>query len=386
MNDPLRCELERSNIILEQPLGSGSFAEVWGVKHRGLPRALRICVHPLDDSPSGRLVQQEQATLRQLVSITEILNCIGFIEEFPLRLTVGEHAYTHYYATIWQLATANLFTWWRGETNPEKRKKLLDYLKQVARTIDLLNDHGFHHRDVKPENILLDGDTARLCDLGLAKQVGLSTYCGTFVGTDNYWPPEMQQRGESHATNDLYCLAASYLRLVTGLTPGRYLDAVDRGNSPSSLNLREAAHLAQALDPEPNRRPHDGAVAWVRQLDEAVAQTIANEEDPNLIPTRCAPPQEKKWENQDWRRYGELVYAQVTPEREALQKRIEETRPAYHLDTLAYTLNLPWEEMPSLCLSRSERCRQVVDWCETHGALSDLQLALEGLADRQRLL
>lgn len=266
MRVDVRERLEELGVALEKPLGRGAFAEVWRVRYRGVVRALRVSSHPVDDSPQGRIVERERETLRQIVALPELCNTSGFIEEIPLPLDAGE-----FFATVWQVATTNLAEWWRQNESPAKHEQLMAYLEQVARHLDLLRTFGFHHRDVKAENILVDGERARLCDLGLARQVGASTYCGTLVGTPGHMPPEMMERGESSPTHDLYGLAATYLALKTNLRPAEFLAQRDKQLSLAGLHAGESQVLAAALHPNPSHRYQDSAVAWVRWL--AAART-----------------------------------------------------------------------------------------------------------------
>lgn len=377
MNDEIRNALE-TVAVLEQPLGAGAFAEVWRVKYKGVPRALRVCLHRLDDSEKGRFVQQERETLRRIVMIPELLNRIGFIEEVPLPV-VRDETTSHYYVTVWQLATANLLAWWRGAVSADRDARLLGYLRQVANAIDLLNDYGFHHRDIKPENILLEGDAAWLCDLGLSKQVGLSTYRGTFVGTEKYWPPEMQQHGESHPTNDLYCLAASFLRLKARLAPPQFLEMHAREQSPPELLRSEAAVVAEALAPDPNQRPTDGAVAWVRRLEQA-ALTEAVRHVPSSpagatphaeTGSRANPP------------HTEMQDPQATTDRMAVLHLLEEIYPTDLLDRIALQLNIPRRDRPPDTLAHGARCRAVLEWVEARNCMPQLETALAALTPRR---
>ena len=71
--------------------------------------------------------------------------------------------------------------------------------------------------------MIISGGTAKLCDLGLVKDLessGDTTDTGAALGTPNYISPE-QARGDEHVDvrTDIYSLGATYYHMVTGHTP-----------------------------------------------------------------------------------------------------------------------------------------------------------------------
>jgi DNA-binding beta-propeller fold protein YncE len=94
-------------------------------------------------------------------------------------------------------------------------------LGQIAGALDAAHAAGIVHRDVKPHNILLEGDRAYLTDFGLAKALGDSgVLSGTsIVGTVEYMSPE-QWRGERVGpAADVYSLGCVLYESLTGVVP-----------------------------------------------------------------------------------------------------------------------------------------------------------------------
>jgi Protein kinase domain len=100
--------------------------------------------------------------------------------------------------------------------------RALRILAQAAAALDASHDAGLIHRDVKPQNILVDErDHAYLADFGLIKAVGGGgpTRTGQYLGTLDYVSPE-QIRGEPLTpASDIYALAAVLYECLTGEVP-----------------------------------------------------------------------------------------------------------------------------------------------------------------------
>ena len=97
----------------------------------------------------------------------------------------------------------------------------VELLGQVADALDAAHAAGIVHRDVKPHNILLEGDRAYLTDFGLAKALGDSGVLSgaSIVGTVEYMSPE-QWRGEQVGpAADIYSLGCVLYECLTGVVP-----------------------------------------------------------------------------------------------------------------------------------------------------------------------
>ncbi|MBN2024200.1 MAG: protein kinase [Pirellulales bacterium] len=105
--------------------------------------------------------------------------------------------------------------------------ELLRYMEDAARALDYLN-RPYHdlgegpvaiiHGDVKPQNILIVGDGAAVCDFGLARAVDSLRKTTATPVTVAYAAPEALN-GKPGPFTDQYCLALSYVELRTGELP-----------------------------------------------------------------------------------------------------------------------------------------------------------------------
>jgi hypothetical protein len=101
-------------------------------------------------------------------------------------------------------------------------ERALRILVQVASALDAAHEAGLVHRDVKPQNVLVDGrDHAYLADFGLTKGTNghRLTRTGTYLGSLDYVSPE-QVRGEPvTGASDRYALAAVLYECLVGEVP-----------------------------------------------------------------------------------------------------------------------------------------------------------------------
>src|SRR3989441_2825855 len=95
---------------------------------------------------------------------------------------------------------------------------------QVARGLAFAHENGLVHRDVKPQNVLLNGDgQAKVTDFGIARTLDVDgvTQTGTVLGTSDYIAPEQASGQPVDAQTDVYSLGVVLYELLAGDVPFR---------------------------------------------------------------------------------------------------------------------------------------------------------------------
>src|SRR6266699_3738421 len=109
--------------------------------------------------------------------------------------------------------------------------RALDYAHQIAEGLDTAYKHGVVHRDIKPQNIVINSkDVVKITDFGLSRsrETVTLTQSNVFMGTAYYIPPEQAESGRSADTrSDLYSVAAVLFEMLTGRPPFEGETAVD---------------------------------------------------------------------------------------------------------------------------------------------------------------
>lgn len=289
---------------LQGVLGRGGFATVYRAYDPTTGRAVALKVlHPhLADDPAvrERFVREGQALGR-----VRHPNVVAVYE-------AGEVGRTVFLAT--ELIEGRTLSAHCAERGPLPFAEALAIADQIAAALEALHAAGLVHRDVKPQNVLLETATGRavLLDLGLVRTLGSAsvTRSDVFVGTPGFMAPEqLRAGGQVTPRTDVYQLAATLYTLLTGRPPfegdpAQVLTAVlsEQPTDPRALRPdlppAVAAVLTQALAKDPNQRPA-GARELIAHLRAAQAAHAGparagtparRDADATLIAPRTAGP------------------------------------------------------------------------------------------------
>ncbi len=97
----------------------------------------------------------------------------------------------------------------------------LSIVHQIAEALDYLRREGYIHRDVKPDNVIIDAhNRIKLCDLGFSSKVGVDARSTARLGTVGYASPEQRKGvGGLGIETDIYALGLTLYAMLAGFEP-----------------------------------------------------------------------------------------------------------------------------------------------------------------------
>lgn len=248
-------------------LGRGGYGEVWrAIAPGGISKAVKIVF-------GGVGTSHAETELRALARVKDVRH--------PLLLSIERiEVVEGNLVIVTELADCSLkehFLRLREAQAPGiPQTELMRYVGDAAEALDFLYDnHSLQHLDVKPENILIISNRAKLGDFGLVKH--LYERSASLVGglTPTYAPPELFE-GKPNRNSDQYSLALVYMQMLTGTLPfpatntaqiaAQHLHGVP---DLSALPKPQRPVIARALSKDPLKR-FENCCAMVTALQEAV--------------------------------------------------------------------------------------------------------------------
>ncbi|WP_162801960.1 serine/threonine-protein kinase [Ornithinimicrobium murale] len=187
------------------------------------------------------------------------------------------------------------------ERGPVTGEALVDLGRGLYEALTAIHRVGIVHRDLKPGNVLMVGSDPVVIDFGIAQvadDVRL-TMTGLVMGTPGYLSPEVVEGGAVTEATDWWGWAATLAFAASGSPPfGRgpmsaVLDRVTRGRTQlDGVDPRLRPLLEAALDPEPERRPHNDEVMAALELYAAHRPVTAalTQRVPRPAAERAQPP------------------------------------------------------------------------------------------------
>lgn len=291
--DPMLGRLIDGRYEIRERVAAGGMATVYVAFDRRLERSVALKVMnpsiagaPADPSEySSRFRREAKAAAR--------LTHPGLVRVYD-QGTDGDISYL----TMEYIEGENLRTRIREEATL-RIGDALAITEAVLEALAVVHRNGLVHRDVKPENVLLDADgVPKLADFGLARAITevTSTSTGVLMGTVSYLSPELIAHGQADARSDVYACGVLLYEMITGRAPFTGTSAIEIASRhvhedvpPPSVQVpwvpAEIDELVTSMTArDPHARPADAGAALSR-----LRQTRATVDDPTLD-RRADPP------------------------------------------------------------------------------------------------
>ncbi len=202
---------------LVEHIGSGGMAHVFRAEQTALqrPAAVKILKPSLMKSSGERVV----ARFRQEALTAAALSHPNIVQVY----TIGEEGEYHYIAQEF-VKGSDLSSILKTQ-GPPKLAAALHVMKQMAAALAAAGQAGIVHRDIKPDNVLVNKKgVVKIADFGLAQlqerfDDGGITQEGTTLGTPLYMSPEQVRGEELDQRSDIYSLGVTCYQLLCGRTP-----------------------------------------------------------------------------------------------------------------------------------------------------------------------
>ena len=208
-------ELIAERYELEEVVGTGGMSSVYRAHDRLLERDVALKVLHQQFGEDGDHVERFRREARAVARLSHpnIVTVIDRGEQDGRQFIVFEY-----------VAGENLKSLIEREA-PLREQEAVRLALEIARALAFAHQQGLVHRDVKPQNVLLNDDgRAKVTDFGIARSLDVQhgmTQTGTVMGTSDYIAPEQARGSKSSVGTDVYSLGIVLYELLTGELPFR---------------------------------------------------------------------------------------------------------------------------------------------------------------------
>ena len=315
-----------------QQIGVGGMAKVYKAKDRLLDRFVAIKVlkeqYAEDDEFLKKFNNEAQSAAK--------LNHINIVNVYDIGQDLYEGKKIYYI----------VMEYVEGETLKDlidsegqlSNHDIIDYSVQIAQALKSAHNSGIIHRDIKPQNILIDKyGLAKVTDFGIARVSSNATitYTSSILGTVHYISPEQAKGKIVDEKSDLYSLGAVMYEMATGKVPFDADNSVgiavmhiqDKAKPAKDLNPNLSDHLnyiiMKLLEKEPANRFLNAS-----ELIDSLENPQANDYDKSMEETAKIPivvpnkeQKKKKAEKKAKKKEEEAVYVSPTDEETPTTKK-----------------------------------------------------------------
>ena len=198
---------------LQELVGTGGMSSVYKAHDRLLARTVALKVLHQQYTGDEDYVERFRREARAVAALSHP-NIVTVIDR-------GEHGDRQF--IVFEFVDGENLKQLVQRSGPLPVETALELGVQVARGLGFAHEQGLVHRDVKPQNVLLNGNgEAKVTDFGIARSLDVKhgmTQTGTVLGTSDYIAPEQAQGQSVDAHTDVYSLGVVLYELLTNEVP-----------------------------------------------------------------------------------------------------------------------------------------------------------------------
>ncbi len=243
---------------LEELIGAGGMSSVYRAHDQLLDRKVALKVLHQQYTGDEEYVERFRREARSVATLSHP-NIVTVIDR-------GEHGDRQF--IVFEYVEGENLKRLIERRGPAPVSTALELAMQIARGLSFAHQQGLIHRDVKPQNVLMNGDgQAKVTDFGIARSLDVKhgmTQTGTVLGTSDYIAPEQAQGQRVDEHTDVYSLGVVLYEMLLNEVPfpGENFVAVAMrhiNEEPPSIRdkrpdvpvrVEAAVHRAMAKDPE----------------------------------------------------------------------------------------------------------------------------------------
>jgi tRNA A-37 threonylcarbamoyl transferase component Bud32 len=245
---------------IDAKIGSGGMATVYEAYDQTLERpvAIKVLNHEISAEESALERFRREARTAAQISHPNVVMVIDAGEDRGRPYIVFEHV--------------------EGETLKERIRRdgplrvteAIAYAIEIGRALEAAHERQLVHRDVKPQNVLLDPEGhAKVTDFGIARSLDIAlrplTAAGRVMGTTDYVSPEQALGHDVTGQSDVYSLGIVLYEMLTG-------DVPFSGDTSITVAMK---HVREGLPDLQRRRPEVSA-ALAAVVEKATAKDVAS--------------------------------------------------------------------------------------------------------------
>ncbi|REJ10830.1 Stk1 family PASTA domain-containing Ser/Thr kinase [Halobacillus trueperi] len=218
---------------VQEMIGGGGMANVYLAHDTILDRDVAIKVLRLEHGNDEEFIARFHREAQSATSLSHpnIVNIYDVGEEDDI------------YFMVMEFVDGMTLKQYIQQHSPVDVSEAVDIMRQIASAIAHAHDNGIVHRDIKPQNILIDHyGHVKVTDFGIAMALSATalTQTNSVLGSVHYLSPEQARGGMATKKSDVYSLGIVFFELLTGRLPFS-------GESPVSIALKHLQHETPSL-------------------------------------------------------------------------------------------------------------------------------------------